>query len=168
MNLVLSWSAPGSGDWSPPEPQLHIVNPVATCPSPGHCDCGPTWTSPGSGVSGSHMGLSWTWFLWSPSGLTWNTMTLIHIWASPGPVDSGPYLGIIGTSILSYIPGPHLDLVNLFPIWASPSPGDFVPHLDLIAVDSFLASPGTGDSDPICASPRPGDSGPHLGIIGTW
>ena len=58
--------------------------------------------------------------------------------------------------------------MNLVPILASPSPGDFVPHLDLIAVDSFLASPGTGDSDPICVSPIPGDSGPHLGIIGTW
>ena len=42
-----------------------------------------------------------------------------------------------------------LDLVNLFPIWASTSPGDFVPHLDLIALDSFLASPGTGDSYPL-------------------
>ena len=40
-----------------------------------------------------------------------------------------------------------MDLLNLVPIWASPSPGDFVPHLDLIAVDSFLASPGTGDSN---------------------
>ena len=75
--------------------------------------------------------------------------------ASPVPGDTGPLVGL-------------LDLVNLVPIWASPSPGDFVPHLDLIAVDSFLASPGTGESDPICASPRPGDSGPHLGIIGTW
>ena len=61
-----------------------------------------------------------------------------------------------------------MDLVNLVPIWASPCPGDFVPRLDLIAVDSFLTSPETGDSDPICASHRPGDSGPHLGIIGTW
>ena len=75
-------------------------------------------------------------------------------WASPILGDSGPHVGI-------------LDLVNLVPIWASPSPSDFVLHLDMIAVDSFLASPGTGDSDPICASPRPGDSGPHLGIIGT-
>ena len=58
--------------------------------------------------------------------------------------------------------------MNLVPIWASPSPGDVVPHLDLIAVDSFLASPGSGDSDRIWASPRSGDSGPHLGIIGTW
>ena len=65
-------------------------------------------------------------------------------------------------------PGPLLDLVNLFSIWASPSLGDFVPHPDLIAVDSFLASPGTGESDPFWASPRPGDSGPHLGIIVTW
>ena len=46
--------------------------------------------------------------------------------------------------------------MNLVPNWAFASPGDFVPHLELIAVDSFLASPGTGDS------------GPHLGIIGTW
>ena len=45
-----------------------------------------------------------------------------------------------------------MDLVNLVPVWDSPSPGDFVPHLDLIAVDSFLASPGTGDSDPTWAS----------------
>ena len=61
------------------------------------------------------MGLPWTWFLWSPSGLTWITMTLIHICASPGPVDSGPYLGIIGTWTPSYIPGPHLDLVTVVP-----------------------------------------------------
>ena len=59
-------------------------------------------------------------------------------------------------------------MVNLVPIWASCSPGDFVPHLDLIAVDSFLASHGTGDTDPIWATPKSGDSGPHLGIIGTW
>ena len=67
------------------------------------------------------MGLSCTWFLWAPTDLTWNTMTLNNIWASPGPVDSGPYLGIIGTWIISYIPGPHLDLVTVVP------PG---PHLD--------------------------------------
>ena len=67
------------------------------------------------------MGLSWTWFLLSPSGLTWNTMTVIHICASPGPVDSGPYLEITGSWILSYILGPHLDLVTVVP------PG---PHLD--------------------------------------
>ena len=66
------------------------------------------------------------------------------------------------------LPSPHPELVNLVTTWASPSLGDFVPHLDLIAVDSFLASPGTGDSDPICASPRSGHSGPHLGILGTW
>ena len=94
-------------------------------------------------------------------------MTLIHIWASLGPVDSGPYLGIIGSWILCYITWPHLDLLNLVPIWDSPSPGDFVPHLDLIAVDSFLASPGTGDCDAICVSPRPGDGGYLLGIIVT-
>ena len=58
--------------------------------------------------------------------------------------------------------------MNLVPIWASPSPGDFVPHLDLIAVDSFLASPGTGDCDPNWTSPRSGDSGPHLWTIMTW
>ena len=71
------------------------------------------------GGSGYHMGLSWTWFLWSPSGITWNKMTVIHISASPGPVDSGPYLAIIGTWILTYIPGPHLDLVTQVLIWES-------------------------------------------------
>ena len=69
-------------------------------------------------------------------------MSQVPTWASLGPGESGP----------------HLDLTR---------PGDFVTHVDLIAVDSFLASPGTGDSDPIWASPRSGDSGPHLGIIGT-
>ena len=67
------------------------------------------------------MGLSWNWFLWFPSGLTWNKMTLIHIWVSPGPVDSGPYLDIIATWILFYIRGPHVYLVTVVP------PG---PHLD--------------------------------------
>ena len=58
--------------------------------------------------------------------------------------------------------------MNLVPNWASPSPGEFAAHLDLIAVDSFLASPGTGDSDPKWASHRYGDSGPHLWTIMTW
>ena len=151
MNLVLSWSAQGSGDWSPPGPHLDLVNPVATCASPGPGDCGPTWTSPGSGGSGSHMGLSWTWFLWSPSGLTWNTMTLIHIWTSPGPVDSGPYLGIIGTRILSYIPSPHLDLVTVVP------PG---PHLDLVTQVLIWASWNLVSQFHIGASPAPSDSCP--------
>ena len=90
------------------------------------------------------------------------------MWASLGPGESDPYLVLSKTRGLWSPTGPHLDLVNPVIIWDSPSPGDFVPHLDLIAVDSFLASPGTGDSDPICALPRPGDSGPHLGVIGTW
>ena len=58
--------------------------------------------------------------------------------------------------------------MNLVPNWASPIPGDFDPHLDLIAVDSFLASTGTVDSDPNWASPSSGDSGPHLWTIMTW
>ena len=95
-------------------------------------------------------------------------MTLVTPSASLGRGESGPYLVLSHTRGLWIPPGPHLDLVNLVPTWATPSPGDFVPPLDLIAVDFFLASPGTGDSDPIWASPRPGDSGPHLGILGTW
>ena len=64
-DCVPTWASPGQGDWF-----------KRTSPGPG--DCGPTWNSPGSGGSGSHMGLSWTWFLWSPSGLTLN-LSLIHI-----------------------------------------------------------------------------------------
>ena len=82
----------------------------------------------------------------------------VATWASPIPGDSGPHVGIFDMLIWSLPdplpdpgtcspPGPHLDLVNLVPIWASPSLGDFVPNLDLIAVDSFLASPGPGDTD---------------------
>ena len=85
-----------------------------------------------------------------------------------GPGDSGPYLVLSQNRGLWSPPGPHLDLVILVPIWASPSPGDFVPHLKLIAVDSYLASPGTADSDPYWPSPRSGDSGPHLWTIMTW
>ena len=62
---------------------------------------------------------------------------------------------------------PHPELVNLVTTWASPRP-DFVPHLDLIAVDTFLASPGSGNSDPNWASSRSGDSGPHLWTVMTW
>ena len=61
-----------------------------------------------------------------------------------------------------------MNLVNLVPIWSSSSPGDFALYLDLIAVESFLASPGIGDSDPKWDSPRSGDAGPHLWIIMTW
>ena len=61
-----------------------------------------------------------------------------------------------------------MDLVNLVPIWASPSLGDFVPNLDLIAVDTFLASLGTGGSDPNWTSPISRDSGPHLWTNTTW
>ena len=57
-----------------------------------------------------------------------NLGTLVITWASPGEGE-------------------------LVPIWASPSPGYFVPHLELIAVDSFFASPGTGDSDPTVRLP---------------
>ena len=35
VNLVLSWSATGSGDSSPPGPHRDLLNPVATCASPG-------------------------------------------------------------------------------------------------------------------------------------
>ena len=79
----------------------------------------------------------------SPSGYHQNRVTLFPLWDSPGA----------GTLVLNWA---QLDLVNLVPIWASPSPRDFVPHLYLIAVDSFLASP------------RSGDSGPHLWTIMTW
>ena len=94
-----------------------------------------------------------------------DVVTLVPTWISPEPGDSGPLLG--PTRSWGHWPstGPHMDLVNLVPIWASPTPRDFVPHLDLIAVDSFLASPGTGDSDPNWTSPRSADSGTHLWIL---
>ena len=95
-------------------------------------------------------------------------MTLVPTWISPEPGDSGPPLGPTRSWGHWSSNGPHLDLVNLVPILSSLSPGVFVPHLDLIAVDSFLASPGTGDSDPNWASPRSGDSGPHLRTIMSW
>ena len=111
--------------------------------------------SPGPGEFGCNLCLTRTWGHRSPLGPL-------------GPGESGPYLVVSQPQGLWSPPGNHLDLVNLVLTRASPSPGDFVPHLDLIAVDSFLASPVTRDSDHICASPRPGDSGPHLDMIGTW
>ena len=89
-----------------------------------------------------------------PPGSHTYLVTQVPTWASLGHGESGPYLVLSETRDRWSPTGPHLDLVNLVPIWASSSPGDFVPHLDLIAVDSFLASAGTGDSGPICASPR--------------
>ena len=108
-------------------------------------------------------------------------MTLVLHWTSPGPSEyapSGPHLDLLtlvttwassGHVSTAWPEGwPHLDLVSGVATCTSPIPGEFVAHLDLIAVDSFLASPGTGDSDPNWASPRYGDSGPHLWTIMTW
>ena len=110
--------------------------------------------SPGPGECGCHLCLTRAWGHRPLVGLL-DLVNLVLTWSSPSP-------GVSGTTWA------YLDLVNLIPIWASPRPVDFVPHQYLIGVDSFFASPGTGDSEPICASPRSGDSGPHLGIIGTW
>ena len=92
---------------------------------------------------------------------------MVATWASPKPGDSSPHVGLLDLLIWS-LPGPLPDPGTLVPIWAAPIPGDFVPHLDLISVDTFLASLGTGDSDPNWASSRSGDSGPHLWTIMTW
>ena len=113
------------------------------------------------------MGLSWTWFLWSPSGLTSITMTLIHIWASPGPVDSGPYLGIIGTWILSYITWPG----ECGPTWVSPGRGDWFPqgpHLDLVTKVLIWASWDLVSQFHIGVSPGPSDSRPPLDLTLMW
>ena len=129
-------------------------------------------------LHGLQFGLTWTWGVGLPPGPHPDVVTQVPTWASFGPGESGLYLVVTRNWYVWSPPGNNLGLVNLVPIWASSSPGDFVPHLDLIAVDSFLASPGTGDSDPICPSPRPvtlvltwaslvpGDSVPHLSL--TW
>ena len=119
-------------------------------------------------------------------------VTQVSTWPF-GPGESVTYLVFSQTRGLWSPPGPHLDLVNLVPIWASPSPGEFVPLVDLIAVDSFLASRGTGDSGPYLhvtrtrgfwypsglqldlvtlvlnwASPGPREYAPHLRLLWTW
>ena len=158
MILVLNWASRGLSEYAPSWPHLDLVTLV------------PNWASWGPGST------AW------PAG--WPHLYLVSwvaTWASPIPGDSGPHVGLLdlvnlvltssspnlGTLVITWASPVEGELV---PIWASPSPnpGYFVPHLELIAVDSFFASPATGDSDPICASPRSGDSGPHLGIIGTW
>ena len=141
--LVLNWAALGPSEYALCGPHLDLVTLV------------PTWASSG------HVSTAW------PAG--WPPLDLVRVvatWASHIPGDTSPHVGLTGHGesgpylVLSETRGrrsttvPHLDLVNLVPILASRSPGDFVPHLELIAVDSFLASAGTGDSDPICASPR--------------
>ena len=104
-------------------------------------------------LHGLQVGLTWTWGVGLPPGPHPYLVTQVPMWASRGPVESCPYLVLTRNWQVWSPPGSHLDLVNLVPIWASPSPGEFVAHLVLIAVDSFLGSPGTGDSDPNWASP---------------
>ena len=104
------------------------------------------------------MGLSWTWFLWSPSGLTWNKMTLIHIWASPGPGDSGPPLDLT----LTWLLWSHLD---------SPGRGDWFPQgtlLDLVTLVLTWASLDLVSQFHIGASPGSSDSHLPLGLTLTW
>ena len=97
---------------------------------------------------------------------------------SPGPWDSGTPLGLNQVRGLWSSTGPHLDVVTLVTTGDSPGLAYSVPHLNLIAVDTFLASPGTGDSNLSAhhadlvtlvltwASLVPGDSVPQLSL--TW
>ena len=140
-----TWASSGHGstEWAAGWPDLDLVSLVPTCASSEHGSSAlpadwphldlvsgvATWVSHIPGDTSPHVGLT-------------------------GHGESGPYLVLSETRGRRSPTGPHLDLVNLVPILASRNPGDFVPHLELIAVDSFLASAGTGDSDPICASPR--------------
>ena len=159
VTLVPTWASSGHGStaWPAGWPHLDLVTLV------------PTWVSSGQGSSAwpavwPHLDVESRVATWA-SPMLGDTGTT---WASLGPGESGPYLVLTRNWQVWSPPGSHLDLVNLVPIWASPSPCDFVPHLDLIVVDTFLASPGSGESDPNLASSRSGDSGPHLWTIMTW
>ena len=62
----------------------------------------PTWTSPGSGDCGPHLGFTWIWGLRSPSGphlalltmvltwVNWDPVTLFHNWTSHDQVTLVP------------------------------------------------------------------------------
>ena len=82
--LVLSWSAPGSGDWSLPGPHLDLVNPVATC---AHLDL-VTVVPPGP-----HLDLVALVPIWGSLDL----VPVVSIWPHLEHNDSDPYLGLSWT-----------------------------------------------------------------------
>ena len=94
-------------------------------PSRPHMDVVPhmlplvsTWASLVPGISGPHLGLTWTCCLWSPPGLHVYLVTLVL---------TGPHLDLV-TLFPTWL---HMDLVTLLPTWTSPGPGDLLSNMDL-------------------------------------
>ena len=134
MTLILSMASP----------DLVTVVPIGTSPGP-HVS-GPTWASPGPGVSHTHLGSIRIWLHCSPTVTRPDLLTLVFTWSTLGHGDTGSHLGLTRTWLVGSPPGPHLSPLILVPTWN---------HVDLVAA-VFLASH------------VPRDYGPHQGLTGTW
>ena len=71
---------------------LVTVVPIGT--SPGPHDAGPTWASPGPGVSGSHLGSIRIRLHCSLTVTQPDLLTLVFTWATPVHGDTGSHLGL--------------------------------------------------------------------------
>ena len=85
MTLILSMASP----------DLVTVVPIGT--SPGPRASGPTWATPGAGVSGTHLGSIMIWLHCSLIVTQPDLFTLVFTWATPGYGDTGFNLGLTWT-----------------------------------------------------------------------
>ena len=82
MTLILSMAS------------LDLVTVVLIGTSPGPHVSGPTWASPGPGVSGTHLGSIRIWLQCSLTVTLPELLTLVFTWATPGHGDTGTHLGL--------------------------------------------------------------------------
>ena len=85
----------GDFDLSMASPDLVTVVPIGTSTEP-HVSC-PTWTSPGPGVSGPHLGSIRIWLHCSLTVTQPDLLTVVFTWGTPGHGDTGSHLGLTWT-----------------------------------------------------------------------
>ena len=73
-------------------PDLVTVVPIGT--SPGSHVSGPTWGSPGPGVSGTHLGSIRIWLYCTLTVTQPDLLALVFTWATPVTGDSDPKHGL--------------------------------------------------------------------------
>ena len=85
----------GDSDLSMASPDLVTVVPIAI--SDWTHVSGPTWASPGPGVSGTNLGSIRIWLDCSLTVTQPDLLTLVFAWATPGHGDTRSHLGLTWT-----------------------------------------------------------------------
>ena len=92
-----TWASLVTGDYDPKHGHTYLVTVVPIGTSPGPHVSGPTWASPGPGVSGTHLGSIRIWLHSSLTVTQQDLLTLVFTWATPGHGDTGSHMGLTWT-----------------------------------------------------------------------